>query len=159
MANQRTPDVSGRLAVEPSQVQISITVAPGRGARIRRRFSGRGPLVGVRAVGGLLIAIAALGAAAGALEGARGSSRDRASPANHAAAAGVAAAYGYPLRCLTVTISAGYPAYAAAHVDRGRGCARYHGYVNASFHRIDGSWRLLLDEGQLFVPNDLLRGG
>jgi hypothetical protein len=160
VANQRTSDVSRRPAVEPSQVQISITVAPGRGARIRPRLARRGPLVGVRAVSGLLLAITALGAAAaGALEGARGSSRDRASPANHAEAAGVAAAYGYPLRCLTVTISASYPAYAAAHVDRGRGCARYHGYVNASFHRIDGSWRLLLDEGQLFVPNDLLRGG
>jgi hypothetical protein len=160
MANPRTPDVSGRPAVDPSQVQISITVAPGRRARIRRRLASRGPLVSPRAVGRLLLTIAALGAAAaGALVGARGSSRDRASPANHAEAAGVAAAYGYPLRCLTVKISASYPAYAAAHVARGRGCARYHGYVNASFHRIDGSWRLLLDEGQLFVPNDLLRGG
>jgi hypothetical protein len=160
MANPRTPDVSGRPAVDPLQVQISITVAPGRRARIRRRFASRGPLVSAPAVGGLLLAIAALGAAAaGALVGARGSNGDRASPTNHADVAGVAAAYGYPPRCLTVAISANDPAHATAHVDRGRGCGRYHGYLNASFHRIDGSWRLLLDEGQLFVPNDLLRGG
>jgi hypothetical protein len=29
--------------------------------------------------------------------------------------------------------------------------------VNASFHRVGGAWRLVLDEGQLFVPNRLLR--
>jgi hypothetical protein len=69
---------------------------------------------------------------------------------------GVAAAYGVPVRCLGVTISSHEPDYAQAHVDRTGGCARYHGYVNASFHRIDGSWRLTLDEGQLFVPNDEL---
>ncbi len=68
----------------------------------------------------------------------------------------MAAAFGYPLRCLRVTISAGDPVYARAHVDHSAACARYHGYLNASFHRIDGTWRLILDEGQLFVPNDRL---
>jgi hypothetical protein len=58
---------------------------------------------------------------------------------------------------LSVAISAADPDYASADVDRREGCANYHGYVNASFHRVDGVWRLILDEGQLFVPNGLLR--
>jgi hypothetical protein len=73
-----------------------------------------------------------------------------------AAARGVAAAFGYPERCLNIAISAADPDYASAHVDRKDGCANYRGYVNASFHRVDGVWRLMLDEGQLFVPNSLL---
>jgi hypothetical protein len=70
--------------------------------------------------------------------------------------AAVAAAFGYPQRCLRITISAADPDYASAHVDRTGACASYRGYINASFHRVDGVWRLLLDEGQLFVPNSLL---
>ena len=79
-------------------------------------------------------------------------------PATPAAAAEIAAAYGYPLGCLRITIAAADPAYARAHLDRtsAGGCARYRGYLNASLHRVDGTWRLVLDEGQLFVPNDLL---
>ncbi len=72
--------------------------------------------------------------------------------------AAIAAAFGYPypLRCLTITISPSDSDYARADVDRANGCGRYHGYLNASFHRVDGRWRLVLDEGQLFVPNSLL---
>ena len=73
-----------------------------------------------------------------------------------AAPARVAAAYGYPARCLRVVVSASDPAYASAHVDRRRACRSYRGYVNASFHLVRGAWRLVLDEGQLFVPNGLL---
>ena len=47
------------------------------------------------------------------------------------------------------------PEYARAAVDRTKGCGRYHGYLNASLDRVDGTWRLVLDEGQLFVPNSL----
>ena len=64
--------------------------------------------------------------------------------------------YPYPVRCLAITISAATPDYALVDVDRTRGCATYRGYVNASLHRTDGEWRLVLDEGQLFVPNSLL---
>jgi hypothetical protein len=48
------------------------------------------------------------------------------------------------------------PDYARVTVDHTSGCGRYHGYINASFHRVDGMWRLVLDEGQLFVANGLL---
>lgn len=63
--------------------------------------------------------------------------------------------YPYPMRCLRITTSG---AFARAHVSRTGGCARYHGYLNATFHFIAGRWRLVLDEGQLFVPNALLVG-
>ena len=64
--------------------------------------------------------------------------------------------YPYPLRCLTITVSVSDPDYARADIDRTNGCGRYRGYINASLHRVDGAWRLMLDEGQLFVPNSLL---
>lgn len=83
----------------------------------------------------------------------------RAAQAQSADTAGVAAAYGYPARCLRVTTSASDPTAASARVARTGSCARYRGYVDASFHWIDGGWRLVLDEGQLFVPNNLLAPG
>ena len=64
--------------------------------------------------------------------------------------------YPYPLRCLTITISGSSADYARANVDRTNGCGRFRGYLNASLHRVNGAWRLVLDEGQLFVPNHLL---
>jgi hypothetical protein len=68
----------------------------------------------------------------------------------------VAAAFGYPERCLRISVSAGDPDFASVHVDRTGACGNYRGYVNASFHRVGGAWRLVFDEGQLFVPNSLL---
>lgn len=75
-----------------------------------------------------------------------------------AESAKIAAAYGYryPRHCLTITFLPGSPDFARAHVDRTGPCARYHGYVNATFHLVGGTWRLMLDEGQLFVPNSSL---
>lgn len=96
-------------------------------------------------------ALAAVVLAASAVAVASGSSRGR----RTAVPAAVAAAFGYPLRCLTVTVSG---SFAHAHIDRSGTCARFRGYLNASFHLIDGRWRLVLDEGQLFVPNALLVG-
>jgi hypothetical protein len=58
--------------------------------------------------------------------------------------AGVAAAYGYPLRCLSVTISTRDPAYARADFDRGTQCGRFHLYVTAIFRRVDGRWQRAL---------------
>jgi hypothetical protein len=104
-----------------------------------------------------LLTLAAAALLAGALHtSATGASRSTALPARGAATGAVAAAFGYPHRCLSITISPADPDYASAHVDRAGACARYRGYVNASFHRVEGVWRLVLDEGQLFVPNSRL---
>jgi hypothetical protein len=59
--------------------------------------------------------------------------------------AGVAAAYGYPLRCLSVTIASGNRSYARADYNRVSACGRYDGTVTAVFHRVNGEWRPVLD--------------
>jgi hypothetical protein len=116
-----------------------------------------------RARVGLVLALVfgALGAIIGAAAQSSRTSRPDAArsaqvPAAERAAIAAALGYPYPLRCLTITTSAGDPDYARANVDRTSGCGPYHGYLNASLHRVDGAWRLVLDEGQLFVPNSLL---
>jgi hypothetical protein len=58
---------------------------------------------------------------------------------------GVAAAYGYPLRCLSVTVAPGHRSYARADYNRVSACGRYDGTVTAIFHRVDGEWRPVLD--------------
>ena len=71
----------------------------------------------------------------------------QASPAaaRESGAAGVAAAYGYPSRCLSVTIAPADPSYARADYNRVSACGRYDGTVTAVFHRVDGEWRPVLD--------------
>jgi hypothetical protein len=148
----------------PSDVQITVTVRGARGHPLRERLAGKRVPAALRTVVALALGVAAVGAiivaALGALHGDRASVPVGAPVAGARAAgpAGVAAAYGYgyPFRCLSITISASDPDFARAHVDHTSTCARYRGYVNASFHRVDGVWRLVLDEGQLFVPNALL---
>lgn len=140
-------------------VQITVTVMRARDHPLREQLVSIGAVASARTIGALALTVAVLGAIiVGALEGdvTREHGGARAAQARAAGPAGVAAAYGYPLRRLSITISASNPAYARAHVDRTSACAQHHGYVNASFHWIGGTWSLVLDEGQLFVPNDLL---
>lgn len=58
---------------------------------------------------------------------------------------GVAAAYGYPLRCLSVAIALHDPRFARADFDRTLPCGRYAGYATAIFRRSGGRWRPVLD--------------
>jgi hypothetical protein len=55
---------------------------------------------------------------------------------------GVAAAYGYPLGCLSVTILA---TYARADLSHAVGCGHLTGYAPAIFHYVAGRWRLVPD--------------
>jgi hypothetical protein len=66
--------------------------------------------------------------------------------------AGVAAAYGYPLRCLSITISASDPAFARADPDRASPCGRYDGSMTAIFRRVHGAWRPVLDTSSYRCP-------
>jgi hypothetical protein len=170
MAKEKTPERS----IAPSRVTVTITVPPPvRGRPFRERLADIGLLHRARTAGAAALAVGGLGAIiaialpqgsqtgrSAGLQGSRTSGVVRMRPAHARGAekAAIAAAFGYPypLRCLTITIAAGNPDYARANVDRTNGCGRYRGYVNASFHRVDGTWRLVLDEGQLFVPNALL---
>ena len=156
MAEEKAPDRSGATADGPSEVWITMVPPDGGGAPLPERLAAR-VFGSARPIFALMLALAALGAALwGALEGERPARGGAPAAETHAALAGIAAAYGYPPRCLSVTLSASNPAYAHAHIDQRGRCARYRGYINASFHRIDGAWRLVLDEGQLFVPNRFL---
>jgi hypothetical protein len=159
MAQEKTLGRSGGEAHTPSEVQITITVVPHR-----HRWSLCARLPGTTAIlagcaAGFGLAAAVFGPAmfrTAEVGGGRTPNRIHAAGQDRGGVAGVAAAYGYPPRCVSVTIAAGAPTYAQAELDRRPACAAYHGYVNATFHRVDGKWRLVLDEGQLFVPDKFL---
>lgn len=157
MANEKTRERS----VGPSEVTVTITVMPpARDHRRRRERATGGRWHRARIVLATALLLALLGTAIAALNSSRTSARAGTRLARSLAAekAAIAKAFGYPypLRCLTITIAPGNPDYARADVYRTNGCGRYRGYIHASFHRVHHTWRLVLDEGQLFVPNSLL---
>jgi hypothetical protein len=159
MAKETTLSRSGAEADVPWEVQITVTVVSHRRCRsLRGLFLGTKSVVAVCVVGFGLAAAASGAMIFGAAQGGDRHPPNRIDAArrDRAAVAEVAAAYGYPPRCMSVTIAAGARTYAQAELDGRRACAAYHGYVNATFHRVNGKWRLVLDEGQLFVPNKLL---
>ncbi len=82
--------------------------------------------------------------------------RHTAAAARRPGAPGVAASYGYPLACLSVTIDQADRAYARADFNHGSECGRYDGDVTAIFHRVDGVWRPMLDATGYSCPNALL---
>lgn len=59
--------------------------------------------------------------------------------------AGVAAAYGYPLGCMSVTIPTADRTYARADLSHTAGCGGITGYAPAIFHYVAGRWRLVPD--------------
>ncbi len=161
VADEKMP----KRSIAPSEVTvITVTIKAVPAVRrrpLRERVAGIRMLYGVRTF--LAVALALAIPAAIIAVGQQSSrtsrpARARRAQAPDAESAAIAAALGYPypLRCLTITISVSNPDYARADVDRADGCGRYHGYVNASVHRDDGTWRVVLDEGQLYVPNSLL---
>lgn len=102
--------------------------------RLRRPFGALGAVVVVAAVGAILATMSSSSPV--------GPSH---SPAHEGGATGVAAAYGYPTRCLSVTISAIDPAFARADFNHTSPCGRYAGYPTAIFHLVDRAWRPVLE--------------
>ena len=131
----------------PSEVQITVTVfRRDRAGWLRSRLKRSYALVTLALTVAALTAVAIV-----SLPGA-----PRSGPVTSPAEAkAVAAAFGYPypIGCLRITT---FGDFARAHVVRTGECARYRGYLNATFHFIGRHWRLVLDEGQLFVPNEQL---
>ncbi len=157
-------DTPRRSTGPPEVVVVSITVTelPPAGARpLRGRLGTTRVHHRARIALGMVLALAALaamivlGAQSNRVSRPVGGGRARV-PAGERRAIAAALGYPYPPRCLTITILDSRVDYARANVDRANGCGRYRGYVNASLGRVDGVWRLVLDEGQLFVPNSLL---
>ncbi len=150
---RRTPPSRGNSHPEPpSEVPVTVlevTIVPGPGGRtLPQRIADGWTLASTRVIVGLVIAVAAIGAIlASALRGTRtgGQHGVRPNQSRREGAAGVAAAYRYPLGCLSVTIAAGDPAYARADFDRARPCGRYGGNPTAIFRRVNGAWRPVLD--------------
>jgi hypothetical protein len=160
MGSKQLPEPSSEFG--DAQVEaIAITVAPAvHGHSLRRRLA-RARVRHRALVLCVAFALAALGTVIATTRPSGSASRRGLAGLHQPRArekAAIAAAFGYPypLRCLTVTVSASDPDYARAFVDRTNGCGRYHGYISASFHRIAGAWTLMLDEGQLYVPDNLL---
>ena len=113
----------------PSDVRI--TVMPGPDAYGFTRASTRAQAVGGVALAGLIVAAAILVTVA--LAGSHAASR-------HGAPT-VAAAYGYPPRCLAVSFAKSDPSYARADFEHDMACGRFSGYATAIFHRLDSGWR------------------
>ncbi len=139
------PQQRDQTAYPPAEVEVTVIPGPRGGSLEQRLPRIRVPAV-VCGVVATVLALAALGAAF-ALRGggrtSRGLADEAAAPVAGAlpGAAGVAAAYSYPLDCLSVTISSRDPAYATARLDRASPCWRYGDWGVAVFRRVDGAWR------------------
>ena len=68
----------------------------------------------------------------------------------------MAAAYGYPPECLSVTILVTDRVYARADFNHLSACGRYTGYPTAIFHYVSGKWRPVLDAIGYRCPVDSL---
>jgi hypothetical protein len=139
------PDSHRDLVGPPSEVQVTVLRLPDDHLLYRRvgRQLERIPTrvrqaviatLGLVALGGFVLAVA-LGA---------GGRRDAIWGVTEPGAAGVAAAYGYPLGCLRVRISAANPAFARAEFDRRGSCGYVSGFASATFRRFNGEWHPVL---------------
>lgn len=133
----------------PSEVRITVLQEPGdRGLwnRLRARRAAGPP----RRAYGMWVAAAAVSAAAvivatTSFGGGAAKSHRLAAGADEGGPPGVAAAYGYPTRCLSVTIASTDHAFARADFNHASPCGRYAGYPTAIFHVVQGSWRPVLE--------------
>jgi hypothetical protein len=126
---------------------VRVTIESGSRGGTRRRVARVRWLAAVVAVVGMALAAAAVVS----LVASR--TTRRAQPPVHAPTAqarnagpiGVAAAYHYPLACLSVTIAKADPAYAAARLNRASPCWRVGVYTTTILHRVAGVWRVALE--------------
>jgi hypothetical protein len=153
MAKHQTPDDWVGLEASPGAVQITLLPDP-HDRMPHERLVGIQGIPCRRATVAIVLAAAAMGVAVvGALVGGRdGAARRNTARAELVGPAGVAAAYGYPLRCLSVTIAPNKHPYARADFDHRSPCGRYGGYVTAIFYRIDGAWLSVLDATSYSCP-------
>jgi hypothetical protein len=130
-------------------VQITVLRAP-RGPTVRTRIAGTlFSRSGRRLIAIVVAVVAAVAIAAfitrGTLGRARESTHIGGALARAIGPAGVAAAYGYPLHCLRITIALGDPTFARADFDHAMQCGLYTGYPTTIFHRVRGAWAPVLD--------------
>jgi hypothetical protein len=134
------PDRRDAHSDSPQVMTVQVTVAshgrPPRkgGTTARRRFALAIGAIGAIGVLAAVVAVWLAGAGAG-----------RPNPVTARGPAGVAAAYGYPLGCMSVTIPAADRTYARVDLSHAAGCAGITGYAPAIFHYVGGRWRLVPD--------------
>lgn len=123
----------------PSQVQVTVR------ADGRDRAFAVAPAVAIAVLAAVLAAAAVITIVTVLLPAERAPApRPVPALAHEPGPAGVAAAYGFPLRCLTITTLPGNPEYARADFNRASECGRYNGAVTAIFLRSGGVWRPVL---------------
>jgi hypothetical protein len=121
----------------PQVVTVEVTV-PDSTRSSRRGGIARGRVVlALGALGALAVIVAVLVGG--------GSARHSDPITARRGPAGVAAAYGYPLGCMRVTIPAADRTYARAELTHAAGCGGITGYAPAIFHYAAGRWRLVPD--------------
>jgi hypothetical protein len=131
------PDGRDAGSDSPNVVAIEVT-AP---SRARPPRAG-GSAARRRAIAGLVLGVVIAASAVIWLVGRQAQDRD---PVTARGADGVAAAYGYPLGCMSVTIPVADRTYARADLSHAAGCASNTGYAPAIFHYVAGRWRLVPD--------------
>jgi hypothetical protein len=149
MSREPMPNRWHGLENPPSDVEVTVLADParcplfGRIARLPQVVTRARSRARARAIAGLALVVAAAVVALGGVAASeRGGAAPRSSPtATDRGAAGVAAAYGFPRRCLAVTMLGNDPTYARADFNRASPCGRYDGIATAIFHRADGVWR------------------
>jgi hypothetical protein len=131
-----------------------VTVPDPGASRVRERIDVI-PASLARAMLALALVAALVGVAALEIAGASSRHGSRVTPlARQRGAAGVAAAYGYPRKCLTVTIPARDRDYARADFSGTFLCGRYTWAPTAIFHRVAGAWYRVLEAVQYRCPVD-----
>jgi hypothetical protein len=154
-------EASGHQAAPSDVTVISITETTLPPVPLRDRLADISARHWVRAALAVALALTAVGAIIVATPGSSGTRRAAgglgAVPGAEKSTVAAALGHRYPPRCLMFTIANDDPDYARVAVARTNGCGRYYGYLDASMHRVDRIWQLVLDEGQLFVPTSMLR--
>lgn len=158
MRAHEDPDHPDDASNRPQIVLVEITVLRDPDARtLRERIAGLKQITDWRAIVAVALVLVILGAAAGGLLPDGGAGRQPINAlAREKAPLGVAAAYGYPLRCLTVTILASDRAYARADFNHLSPCGGFTGYPTAIFHYVSGAWRTVLKAIGYLCPVDAL---
>ncbi|HTX07266.1 MAG TPA: hypothetical protein VME22_01580 [Solirubrobacteraceae bacterium] len=153
MADRGATEDPGVIGASPVLVRVTVEPGPRRGVAFRqiRRLGRVAPVAAVVAVA--LFAAAVVGVVATQVTAtAPPRPGAQAAQASNPGPVGVAAAYRYPRACLSVTIAAADPAYAAVRLNRASPCWRYGVYVTAIFHRVAGVWRMVLDTAGARCP-------
>lgn len=146
IAKNEVPDRSSEPSDLPEVILVEMTGLPNPDARpLRERIAAIPKVARWAAAVALALSVASL-AMAVTLPGDRDGDRHAVSALARASGpAGVAAAYGYPLRCLSITVLASDQRYARADFNRMSPCGRFIGYSTAIFHRVMGAWRPALE--------------